>query len=82
MDFDGLKELGSGLGTAGVIVMDKSTDVVAAIARIWRLLALFTAAFAAPLYVYGALLVARRQDAERCVLHQVVPQHEDAPAWP
>ena len=34
MDFDGLKELGSGLGTAGVIVMDKSTDVVRAISRI------------------------------------------------
>jgi NADH-quinone oxidoreductase subunit F len=33
-DFDGLKELGSGLGTAGVIVMDKSTDVVRAISRI------------------------------------------------
>src|SRR5690606_3969593 len=31
MDFDGLKELGSGVGTAGVIVMDKSTDVVRAI---------------------------------------------------
>ena len=28
MDFDGLKDLGSGLGTAAVIVMDKSTDVV------------------------------------------------------
>ncbi len=34
MDFDSLKELGSGLGTAAVIVMDKSTDIVAAIARI------------------------------------------------
>ena len=34
MDFDGLKDLGSGLGTAGVIVMDKSTDVVRAISRI------------------------------------------------
>src|SRR3954449_2753532 len=34
MDFDGLKDLGSGLGTAAVIVMDKSTDVVKAIARI------------------------------------------------
>src|SRR5690606_12913960 len=31
MDFDGLKELGSGLGTAAAIVMDKSTDVVRAI---------------------------------------------------
>jgi NADH-quinone oxidoreductase subunit F len=34
MDFDGLKYLGSGLGTAAVIVMDKSTDVVKAISRI------------------------------------------------
>jgi NADH-quinone oxidoreductase subunit F len=34
MDFDALKELKSGLGTAAVIVMDKSTDIVRAIARI------------------------------------------------
>ena len=34
MDFDGLKDLGSGLGTAAVIVMDQSTDVVKAISRI------------------------------------------------
>jgi NADH-quinone oxidoreductase subunit F len=34
MDFDGLRELKSGLGTAAVIVMDKSTDVVRAISRI------------------------------------------------
>ncbi len=34
MDFDGLRELGSGLGTAAVIVMDKSTDIVQAISRI------------------------------------------------
>ncbi len=34
MDFDSLRAVGSGLGTAGVIVMDKSTDVVAAIARL------------------------------------------------
>src|SRR3546814_1959933 len=34
MDFDGLKTLGSGLGTAAVIVMDKSTDIVRAISRI------------------------------------------------
>ncbi len=33
MDFDSLKEVKSGLGTAAVIVMDKSTDVVKAIAR-------------------------------------------------
>jgi len=34
MDFDSLKNEGSSLGTAGVIVMDKSTDIVKAI---WRL---------------------------------------------
>ncbi|MBB4210200.1 NADH dehydrogenase subunit F [Rhodothalassium salexigens DSM 2132] len=34
MDFDALKEVQSGLGTAAVIVMDKSTDIVRAIARI------------------------------------------------
>ncbi len=34
MDFDGLKALGSGLGTAAVIAMDKSTDIVRAISRI------------------------------------------------
>jgi NADH-quinone oxidoreductase subunit F len=34
MDFDALLEAKSGLGTAAVIVMDKSTDIVAAIARL------------------------------------------------
>ncbi|MCA1953503.1 MAG: NADH-quinone oxidoreductase subunit NuoF [Hyphomicrobiales bacterium] len=34
MDFDTLRGLKSGLGTAAVIVMDKSTDIVRAIARI------------------------------------------------
>jgi len=34
MDFDSLKDHQSGLGTAAVIVMDKSTDVVKAIARL------------------------------------------------
>ncbi len=34
MDFDGLKGVGSGLGTAAVIVMDKSTDIVRAISRL------------------------------------------------
>ena len=34
MDFDSLAEVKSGLGTAAVIVMDKSTDIVAAIARL------------------------------------------------
>jgi NADH-quinone oxidoreductase subunit F len=34
MDFDTLREKKSGLGTAAVIVMDKSTDIVKAISRI------------------------------------------------
>ena len=34
MDFDALSEVQSGLGTAAVIVMDKSTDIVKAIARL------------------------------------------------
>lgn len=33
MDFDSLKDAQSGLGTGAVIVMDKSTDMIAAIAR-------------------------------------------------
>lgn len=34
MDFDSLRAVQSGLGTAGVIVMDKSTDIIQAIARL------------------------------------------------
>jgi NADH-quinone oxidoreductase subunit F len=34
MDFDALRENKSGLGTAAVIVMDKSTDIIKAIARL------------------------------------------------
>jgi len=34
MDFDSLRAAGTGLGTAAVIVMDKSTDIVYAIARL------------------------------------------------
>ena len=34
MDFDSLKSVGSGLGTGGLIVMDQSTDIIYAIARL------------------------------------------------
>jgi NADH-quinone oxidoreductase subunit F len=34
MDFDSLREARTGLGTAAVIVMDKSTDIIKAIARL------------------------------------------------
>jgi NADH:ubiquinone oxidoreductase subunit F (NADH-binding) len=33
MDYDSLKDAQTGLGTGAVIVMDKSTDIVKAIAR-------------------------------------------------
>ena len=36
MDFDALREVKSGLGTAAVIVMDKSTDIVAGHRSVWR----------------------------------------------
>ncbi|MSP79632.1 MAG: NADH-quinone oxidoreductase subunit NuoF [Rhodospirillales bacterium] len=36
MDFDSLREVKSGLGTAAVMVMDKSTDVIRAISRLSR----------------------------------------------
>jgi NADH-quinone oxidoreductase subunit F len=36
MDFDSLKKAKSGLGTAGVVVMDKSTDIIAVITRLTR----------------------------------------------
>jgi NADH:ubiquinone oxidoreductase subunit F (NADH-binding) len=34
MDFDALRELESGLGTAAVIVMNKQTDVIKSILRL------------------------------------------------
>ena len=34
MDFDSLKNAGSGLGTGGIIVMNKQTDVISAVARL------------------------------------------------
>jgi NADH-quinone oxidoreductase subunit F len=34
MDFDSLRDVQSGLGTAAVIVMDRSTDIIRAIARL------------------------------------------------
>lgn len=34
MDFDALREVQSGFGTAAIIVMDKSTDIIRAIARL------------------------------------------------
>lgn len=55
MDFDSLKDLQSGLGTGAVIVMDKSTDIVRAIARFAKVsFLLFTFRF------YPSRLIFRR----------------------
>ena len=43
MDFDSLKDAQSGLGTGAVIVMDKSTDIVKAIARFAHVRSVFHA---------------------------------------
>ena len=43
MDYDSLKDAQSGLGTGAVIVMNKSTDFVRAIARFSQVLAFLPA---------------------------------------
>ena len=50
MDYDSLKDAQSGLGTGAVIVMDKSTDIVAAIARFSQV-GIFTFLLKTPIYV-------------------------------
>ena len=85
MDFDSLSKLKSGLGTAAVIVMDKSTDLIRAIARIayfykhgwmWRVL--------------SRMVEGRAHKREIDMLLEVTKQVEghticalgDAAAWP
>jgi NADH:ubiquinone oxidoreductase subunit F (NADH-binding) len=45
MDFDSLRDAKSGLGTAAVIVMNKQTDIVKAIARFSKFYKVFMFAF-------------------------------------
>jgi NADH-quinone oxidoreductase subunit F len=98
MDFDGLKDLGSGLGTAGVIVMDKSTDVVRAISRISYFYKHESCGQCTPCRegtgwmwrVMERLRVGEAEPAEIDMLYQVTKQVEghticalgDAAAWP
>jgi len=98
MDFDGLKELGSGLGTAGVIVMDKSTDIVRAISRISYFYKHESCGQCTPCregtgWMWRVMERLRTGDAhvdEIDMLHQVTKQVEghticalgDAAAWP
>ena len=98
MDFDGLKALGSGLGTAAVIVMDKSTDIVRAISRLSRFYMHESCGQCTPCregtgWMYRVMERLRTGDAaveEIDMLQQVTKQVEghticalgDAAAWP
>jgi NADH-quinone oxidoreductase subunit F len=98
MDFDGLKDVGSGLGTAAAIVMDKSTDVVRAISRISYFYKHESCGQCTPCregtgWMWRVMERLRTGDAhvdEIDMLHQVTKQVEghticalgDAAAWP
>ena len=98
MDFDTLKNLKSGLGTAAVIVMDKSTDIIKAI---WRLSAFYkheSCGQCTPcregtgwmMRVMERMVEGRAQKREIDMLFEVTKQIEghticalgDAAAWP
>ena len=98
MDFDGLKEVGSSLGTAAVIVMDRSTDIIKAI---WRLSAFYkheSCGQCTPcregtgwmMRVMERMVEGRAQKREIDMLFEVTKQVEghticalgDAAAWP
>jgi len=98
MDFDSLREQRSGLGTAAVIVMDKSTDVVKAIARLSKFYKVESCGQCTPcregtgwMWRVMERMVEGRADIEEIdVLEQVTRQVEghticalgDAAAWP
>jgi NADH-quinone oxidoreductase subunit F len=98
MDFDSLREVQSGLGTAAVIVMDKSTDVIAAIARLAHFYKHESCGQCTPCRegtgwmrrVMNRMVQGRAEIEEIDVLQQVTKQIEghsicalgDAAAWP
>ncbi|KAL4510072.1 hypothetical protein ABPG72_010265 [Tetrahymena utriculariae] len=98
MDFDALKAVGSGLGTAAVIVMDKSTDPIDAILRLSKFYKHESCGQCTPcregtgwiVDVMERLLVGNADYAEIDMLEQVTQQIEmhticalgDAAAWP
>ncbi len=98
MDFDSLREVRSGLGTAAVIVMDKSTDVIAAIARLSKFYKVESCGQCTPCRegtgwmwrVMERMVQGRAEIEEIDVLEQVTRQVEghticalgDAAAWP
>jgi NADH-quinone oxidoreductase subunit F len=98
MDFDSLREVRSGLGTAAVIVMDKSTDVIRAIHRLAQFYKHESCGQCTPcregtgwmMRVMARMVEGRAEIAEIDTLEQVTRQVEghticalgDAAAWP
>jgi NADH-quinone oxidoreductase subunit F len=98
MDFDSLREVRSGLGTAAVMVMDKSTDIVKAIARLSQFYKHESCGQCTPcregtgwmMRVMNRMVQGRAEIAEIDTLEQVTRQVEghticalgDAAAWP
>ena len=98
MDFDSLKDVRSGLGTAAVIVMDKSTDVIRAIARLSQFYKHESCGQCTPcregtgwiMRVMNRMVQGRAEPDEIGTLEQVTRQIEghticalgDAAAWP
>jgi NADH-quinone oxidoreductase subunit F len=98
MDFDSLREVRSGLGTAAVMVMDKSTDIVAAIARLSKFYKHESCGQCTPCRegtgwmsrVMNRMVEGRAEIAEIDMLEEVTRQVEghticalgDAAAWP
>ena len=98
MDFDSLRDVKSGLGTAAVIVMDKSTDVIKALARLAKFSKHESCGQCTPcregtgwmMRVMDRMVLGRAEIAEIDVLEKVTRQIEghticalgDAAAWP
>jgi len=98
MDFDSLKDAKTGLGTAAVIVMDRSTDIIKAIARLSAFYKHESCGQCTPcregtgwmMRVMNRLVQGRAEPDEIDVLEQVTRQVEghticalgDAAAWP
>jgi NADH-quinone oxidoreductase subunit F len=98
MDFDSLREVQSGLGTAAVMVMDKSTDIIKAIARLSQFYKHESCGQCTPcregtgwmMRVMNRMVQGRAEISEIDTLDQVTRQVEghticalgDAAAWP
>jgi NADH-quinone oxidoreductase subunit F len=98
MDFDSLRDVKSGLGTAAVIVMDKSTDVIRAIWRLAQFYKQESCGQCTPcregtgwmMRVMARMVQGRAEPEEIDTLEQVTRQVEghticalgDAAAWP